>query len=1289
MASACCRLGGGARQHPLAWWPAHLEDELRDDLLAEAYWKACLRLGRRSVCTAGCEGRSGLLSAAAWRPSAEHLRRMGPALWEDGMWEGAATHRCVFVRELAAHGLDSWASVTNAATRGWLSWPDAQRIYEMPPALRDGYSALIAQLGGPTHAAQVAQWRVQPGDGGDGGLGGVDAAALLASDHAWEVESIVAARRAPECVGGWVYLVRWGGSDDAGERWEDSWEPEAKLELSDEMRADLRGAQRTRRRAATFREWLDLREAGGDRRCVGVRRHCEGGEGVATRGSESNASWAHAWKLFVEYAAEARRGTPRVENLREVPSREGRCGGNWECTRHVQTSYEGELEAYRDEDGETRSRRAMSLAPHATRDRNIPAALRVTLDTIGARLARDAEMKEAGDEDTVLPPNYPQDAIDSVGRGLDLFRGAGLGAAGYDLIRDSALLRDPVIRCFLRSDEIEAGSGGVALPNGRVVRMDRRERRIMHRTSATYVSADSARLAIALHFARHFTHAAAVDGSKAGEKEKQDAGGVARTDAEAAAEAEELRLGACAYGWWEGPKFAAGVVPEMATQAQFESAMAAGFGGGKLPDSWSIADAEVYAMLAYLKRVVAEPGANGAAPSAEELKERRVLVMSDCVPAMQQVEKAWRQEHVEGLRRWDRGAMLEAINDLRSQLGEVVCLWTPAHAGISCNAMADAAAKAHLQAGDDGDMEPVTEVVRAHVRGRPCVYEVRVGEGEDARWELMDRPAFKACRLCARGYVRRRLGETVREGACVAGLQEPLWPEVAAGLGKLPPGYTPYNEDAGAAVARVNSVHKLVFGLRVGEVVGGPTHAAEWARCKRGEGTQGGRHTRSAVWGCMACKRALHERERARELGTVPMSRAEARACAAPAAADIDSSDDDETAAPARHRGTRRRAANLRRQMTADEHAALLARHVQDAREAREGGAPATLQHVFAGRCGGVDPNANRAYLEELCQQLDQLRRGVRGGGPHLLHAAAVAYAGAAAARRGDDMSQAQWTSLQRVMAGILPEWTGTDLKQRSNQQRVVVQQLWKMAGTSVELLQEWKVRSAAGNEWLRQREASKGWLQLVLRAWREEVERHGGRDGRALPQHRRQVHWANDALRAALRNKGTIFCSKLASSTNDTARQVPGAILGGFPHFATREAADEAHRRIRAVATYMRVTKRSRDTERMAKKRRAAVLEAVKVEAKRVAGERRAREIEERRAAERQERADRTAGPAARTREESTRPAGQQVTGGSDGQRGFTAKRKRRGPTHVRARVGRIVVGLLEQVYRVRRGDG
>ena len=89
---------------------------------------------------------------------------------------------------------------------------------------------------------------------------------------------------------------------------------------------------------------------------------------------------------------------------------------------------------------------------------------------------------------------------------------------------------------------------------------------------------------------------------------------------------------------------------------------------------------------------------------------------------------------------------------------------------MSANAYADAAAKCHLQAGDHGEIEHVTEVVCEHVRGRPCVYEVRVGEGDEARWELMDRPAFKACRLRGRGYVRRQLEAGLSEGACVAGL---------------------------------------------------------------------------------------------------------------------------------------------------------------------------------------------------------------------------------------------------------------------------------------------------------------------------------------------------------------------------------------------------------------------------------------------------------------------------------------------------------------------------------------
>ena len=119
-----------------------------------------------------------------------------------------------------------------------------------------------------------------------------------------------------------------------------------------------------------------------------------------------------------------------------------------------------------------------------------------------------------------------------------------------------------------------------------------------------------------------------------------------------------------------------------------------------------------------------------------------------------------------------------------------------------------------------------------------------------------------------------------------------------------------------------------------------------------------------------------------------------------------------------------------------------------------------------------------------------------------------------------------------------------------------------------------------------------------------------------------------------------------------------------------------------------MRVMHKQYEEEKATRKRKADERQAAEAEAKRVAGERRAREVEERRAAEREERAGRTAGPAARTRDGSTacRPV-LEVARGVEKQRGPRAKR--RGPTHVRARVGHVAVGMLEWVYRPRRGDG
>ena len=60
---------------------------------------------------------------------------------------------------------------------------------------------------------------------------------------------------------------------------------------------------------------------------------------------------------------------------------------------------------------------------------------------------------------------------------------------------------------------------------------------------------------------------------------------------------------------------------------------------------------------------------------------------------------------------------------------------------------ADAIAKASLGA---PEREPVARTLSRLVHGRPCLYEVRTREGEHERWDVMDRPAYKSCRLRAR-----------------------------------------------------------------------------------------------------------------------------------------------------------------------------------------------------------------------------------------------------------------------------------------------------------------------------------------------------------------------------------------------------------------------------------------------------------------------------------------------------------------------------------------------------------
>ena len=210
-------------------------------------------------------------------------------------------------------------------------------------------------------------------------------------------------------------------------------------------------------------------------------------------------------------------------------------------------------------------------------------------------------------------------------------------------------------------------------------------------------------------------------------------------------------MGRTAFGVWRGiAPFGEAVEGEAdveATEQQIAAACGAGLEGGRLPSSWEVIDAELYAIFSVLRRVWLEAKAGGA--TAADMKQQRVLIISDCKPALTQLETAWRAGTAQGLRRGDRAALLEATCRLRAQLGIVVCVWCPSHQGATPNEMADSAAKSCLKC---DEAEPATRLCAQHVLARPHLNERRVRDGE---WELADRKPFAEHRRRARGHVRR------------------------------------------------------------------------------------------------------------------------------------------------------------------------------------------------------------------------------------------------------------------------------------------------------------------------------------------------------------------------------------------------------------------------------------------------------------------------------------------------------------------------------------------------------
>ena len=290
-----------------------------------------------------------------------------------------------------------------------------------------------------------------------------------------------------------------------------------------------------------------------------------------------------------------------------------------------------------------------------------------------------------------------------------------------------------MLRLALRDPAVENGPG-VLTRDGTRVTMDSKERTIMcamHGGATAGQRETHAAITVAadLHARHHFTQAAAVDGSLA--QKDLPTGGMTRK---------------LAYGIWEGPR----------GPGWRSNATAAGLWGASIAPDGEIADAELAAIHAYLREIVART----TDPSAE-----RVLIMSDSLGCLDALESAWRAGHARGLRTHDRGALIESCCVLRAQLQLVVFMYVPAHRGVAFNAMADAAAKAHLNAAEDDLADVATRVT-----SRPVIYTMPSDFGGDGtlrppkdptqpRCVLWDRRMFPGVRRRAARWVHARLND--------------------------------------------------------------------------------------------------------------------------------------------------------------------------------------------------------------------------------------------------------------------------------------------------------------------------------------------------------------------------------------------------------------------------------------------------------------------------------------------------------------------------------------------------
>ena len=162
-------------------------------------------------------------------------------------------------------------------------------------------------------------------------------------------------------------------------------------------------------------------------------------------------------------------------------------------------------------------------------------------------------------------------------------------------------------------------------------------------------------------------------------------------------------------------------------------------------------------------------------------------------------------------------------------------------------------------------------------------------------------------------------------------------------------------------------------------------------------------------------------------------------------------------------------------------------------KEEMEGGLD-NPRHILSGRCVGADKTLNKEIHEAVVSLHKTVVAGVKkgkGGGKDVLNVVGRAMACTTAAQQGRKINDNIYEALQQVLGSVLPSWEqGIHGEQPwVKMTKEINQHLSQAQGAVSLLINKATGISAKQFEFVTEREKSRGWMQLVLRAWREKVE--------------------------------------------------------------------------------------------------------------------------------------------------------------------------------------------------------